>query len=211
MKSLDQIAIEMGADKASIHPVKGHGYAVHYDAVFSTMRNNPIKICEVGVGSAESMRTWLEYFPKAQVHGVDIVHDTNPWNTEGSKPHPRYTFTPGDQGSAEFWKEFVARHGSDWDIFVDDGSHMIWHVFLCFELMWPHIKPSGHYAIEDLGVGEGAGSVFVRAGMPRHMEWIGQLVGQMTRGENGIGKIYQSEELAILQKKAQPVFHEPVT
>lgn len=126
MQTLDQIAIEQQTDKATVFTrtyAKPKGYAPHYAAQFDAIRNDPIKLLEIGVGGGESIRTWLEYFPNARVFGVDNVQGTNPWNTVGDKPDLRYTFVTGDQGDTTFWKCFVADYGLNWNVIVDDGSH----------------------------------------------------------------------------------------
>jgi demethylmacrocin O-methyltransferase len=203
MKSLDEIMLQTGSDKASKHPtINGHDYCRHYDKVFSDIRLGSLKVLEVGVASGVSIQGFLEYFPQSEIFGVDIVYDTNAYNSTTVKAHPRYTFTAGDQGNQDFWKLFVSKHGSNWDIFIDDGSHFIWHIIPCFEAMWPHIKPGGYYAIEDLAVGYGAGSVFVREDFPRHMQWVGELLDKINWGQDSIDSMYFARELAILKKKS---------
>lgn len=209
MKTLDQLAAQNGADKASTdyiheqgHTVKGHDYARHYDSAFSSLRNADIKIVEIGVGSAESIKMWLAFFPNAQVHGVDIVHNTNEWNSESKKPHPRYTFTTGDQGNEAFWNGFIARHGSGWDICCDDGSHANKDIIVTFRAIWPHIKPGGYYAIEDLNCGYSGMEFFLKPGFPNHMEFIANMLHEINHSRDGIDEMRYSKELCILRKKA---------
>ncbi len=153
MKTLDQIMIACESDKASVFTrtyAKPHNYCVHLERFFEPLRYNPIKLLEIGVGSGESIRAWLEYFSQAQVFGVDLVHDTNPWNSPKEKPHERYTFVHGDQSNAVFWKSFVKMHGGDWDIIIDDGSHDSNHIKTTFWSLWQHLKSGGIYEVEDL-------------------------------------------------------------
>lgn len=202
MKTLDEIAIEHGTDKGTRHPLyAGHGYAPLYDEVFSPLRELEIKFLEIGVGGGESIRTWLEYFPKAKVFGVDIVHSTNPWNTVSPDAHERYHFATGDQSSDVFWKCFLADYGTDWNVIVDDGGHCNYQIIPTFEALWPHIKPGGYYCIEDLGVGYGVGSVFVRKDFPRHMDFIHTMMDQMNQGQENRDQMYFARELAIFRKK----------
>lgn len=182
--TLDEICIKNETDKASRHPVKGHNYAQFYDRFFSPVRNLPIKLVEIGVGGAQSIKSWLDYFPYAQVVGVDNVQSTNPWNTVGEKPHPRYKFVWGDQTSEIFWKCFVADYGSDWDVFIDDGGHFANQVVTTFESMWQHVKSGGLYCIEDLEVAYGAGTIFIPAGSPHHMDYIKGKLDGMQQGSN---------------------------
>lgn len=202
IKTLDEIAIEYGTDKASKHPsINGHNYCIHYDRYFSPIRASARKVLEIGVGGAESMKMWLDFFPYAAVHGIDIVRDTNDWNTPGAKPDPRYTYSHGNQSDETMWQCFVANHGSDWDVIVDDGGHCNSEIITSFKMMWPHIRPGGMYCIEDLACGYGDGSVHVKPGFKRHMEFISELLDNVNRGELEIDCIYYARELAIVQKR----------
>lgn len=202
MKSLDQIAIEHGTDKATSHPIvgdgKGHGYTPVYDGLFVWFRQMPIRFLEIGVGSGESIRTWLDYFPKACIFGVDIVHDTNDWNSESKSPDPRYTFMSGDQSSEDFWKAFTKAHGSDWDVVMDDGAHVSQHIITTFNQLWPQVKPGGCYCIEDLHCAYYP--EFWRDGWQNHMDFVKDMLDAINRSQRNMVSLHFSRQLAIIQK-----------
>jgi demethylmacrocin O-methyltransferase len=198
--TLDEIAIKHGADKATTHPVKGHGYALHYALFFEELRNRPIKFLEIGVGGGESIRTWMEYFPNAMIYGIDMVSGTNEWNTVGSSPDPRYRFTCGNQTDETFWKCFRVDCGGDWDVIVDDGGHFSDQIITSFDGLWQHVKSGGLYCVEDLGVSYGEGSIFLTKGWPRHMDFIRFRLDDINLTRNKVKSMYCSNELAIMQK-----------
>lgn len=206
MKTLDQIAKEHGTDKATSHPLVreglGHGYTPVYDAVFTPLRESPLKFLEIGVGGGESIRTWLEYFPHAatRIYGVDIINTTNPWNTVGERPDSRYTFVTGDQSDETFWKCFLADHGSGWDIVVDDGGHASNQIITTFKHLWPQLVSGGLYCIEDLCCAYAAISGFCPEGWQNHMDFVKDMLDAINRGERGIRSMHYSRELAIIQK-----------
>lgn len=203
MRTLDEIAVKCGADKGSSHHVKGHDYARRYDALFSSIRNDPLKILEIGVGSGESMNMWMKYFPRGEVFGVDIVHDTNEWNTPNHPyPNPNYTFVTGDQSSEDFWTSFIATHGVGWDVCIDDGGHSSQQIITTFKMMWPHIKPGGYYAIEDLNCAYSSLEFFCPSGWQNHLDFIKDMLDQINRGQNDIDSLSYSCELCIIKKKA---------
>ncbi len=192
MKTLDQIAIENQTDKASQFTrtyAQPHDYCRHLERYFEPIRFKPIKLVEIGIGGGESARTWLEYFPHALVHGVDIVHGTNPYNTPGSKDIPRYVFNRGDQTSEVFWKCFAADYGNKFDIVIDDGSHIADDIITTFGFLWPNVVPGGIYEIEDLKVA------------PDARAWLMSFVPQILSGDGDIDEIHFSKELAVLVKK----------
>lgn len=197
MKTLDEICIAHETDKASRHPYAGHDYAKRYDALFSVLRDHPVKLLEIGVGGGQSVKAWLDYFPAGRVFGVDIVHDTNEWNTPGTKG--RYTFCQGDQAHDVFWKCFLATYGRDFDIIIDDGGHFNDGIITSFNEIWTAVRPGGYYAIEDLGCAYGAGSIFVKPGFPNHMTWLHDRLDNLNVG-TGLDSMYFSKELAVIRK-----------
>lgn len=206
METLDQIAIRCGADKGSVHPVKGHDYARHYDAAFGHLRDEQIKILEVGVGGGESIKMWLSCFQAAHVYGADVVSNTNPFNTHypaGTKnPNPRYDFLKHDQSDIVGWQCYLAFSGEDFTVITDDGSHVAKDIQITFECLWPTLVPGGWYCIEDLAAGMTVGTVFLSPGYPTHSQWLSALQEKMHLGENDIAEIRLTKELAIIRKKA---------
>jgi len=206
MNSLDEIAIRCGADKASTHPVKGHDYATPYEMTFGHLREDQIKILEVGVGGGESIRMWLEAFPNAHIYGADIVANTNPFNTHypvgTTNPNPRYDFLKHDQSDRVGWACYLAYSGRDFSVIIDDGGHFSGQIITTFECLWPALRPGGFYCIEDLAAGSTQGTVFLTPGYPSHMDWLKGLIEKMNLGQNDIAEIHLWKELAIILKKA---------
>lgn len=191
-KTLDELAIGYQTDKATAHD-HPHGYAPHYERFFAALRDQPIKLMEIGVGSGPSIRLWLEYFQQAQVFGIDI-HGSDAVTDD------RYTFVQGDQASPEFWGQFLAQHGGDWDVIIDDGGHFSGGIAISFASLWPSVKPAGYYVIEDLGCSYNP--VFHTPGFPVHMDQVKAMLDQINRAEASIANLYFSKELVILQKNA---------
>lgn len=198
MKTLDQIGIANGTDKATVFTrtyAKPHGYLPHLESIVDELRFASIKLLEVGVGGGESIRTWLEYFPHASVFGVDIVQNTNPWNTPKADTHERYKFMQGDQTDKTMWACFLADCGKDFDVIIDDGSHEPKGIITTFECLWQALKPGGHYVIEDLACG------FTNPGYPTHLDWLRVQLELVNQGLGEVDHLYFSRELAVLTKR----------
>lgn len=206
MNTLDQIAVKHGTDKATSHPIvrdgRGHGYAPYYDQFFTPLRESPIKFLEIGVGGAESIKTWLEYFthPDTRIFGIDLVNTTNPFNTVGEKPDPRYTFATGDQSDDAFWTSFIAERGLDWDVILDDGGHSSQQIITTFKHLWPTVRAGGLYCIEDLNCAYAGTSDFCPEGWQNHMDFIKDMLDAINREQREIKSLHYSCELAIIQK-----------
>ena len=133
---LDDLAWKQGIDKST----RIHGYTRAYGRVFQHLRLDPIKLLEIGVGSAGSLRMWRDYFPYAEIYGVD--------NTE--VPHPeRTTVITGDQSDGIFLSKLIADFKS-FDIIIDDGSHISSDQIFTFKTLFPAVATNGFYVIEDL-------------------------------------------------------------
>ena len=134
--TLDEIAIAFGTDKST----KVHGFTKHYESYFESMRNQPIKILEIGVQSGASLRMWKQYFCNAQVCGIDY-YDLEVMEED------RIKIFRGEQKDKKVLED-VLLHGP-FDIIIDDGSHQNPDIMASFEYLFPRMKPSGIYVIED--------------------------------------------------------------
>ena len=134
----------MGTDKQG-----AHSYADAYECHFRHLRHRAITLLEIGVGGyrdltsgGESLRTWKEFFPKAQIIGIDI-------HPKEGLSEDRITVLQGDQSDREFLDDVALRYGP-FDVVIDDGSHICAHVITSFRALFPHLAQDGIYAIEDL-------------------------------------------------------------
>ena len=144
--NLKPIAAKYGSDKCA-----WHSYGPIYDSIFTgaTVR----KVLEIGIGckavmgeayeNGASLRMWAEYFPDAEIYGLDIRPDA--LVNEG-----RIHSVQCDQGkiaSLLAARDFI---GADFDLIVDDGSHQPEHQILSACVLWPCVAPDGCYVIEDV-------------------------------------------------------------
>lgn len=162
METLDQIAERCGTDKATTFSGRpGCCFAPHYDFIFEPLRDRSIRLLEIGVAGGASIRTWLDYFLRAEIVGVDIG--------DSLFRADRFTYVVGDQSSRQFWTKFLSEH-SAFDIIIDDGGHQNEQVVTAFDCLWPHVNKGGFYAVENLPIARGTG--LVSPGWPEHMDWV---------------------------------------
>lgn len=145
---LDQMAYRVGSqddwtDKGSW----GHNYVEQYDFYFSPLRHKPLKFLEIGFYRGSSAYLWEEYFPYAQLHHLDIDRSQYKFT---NKLSPRSKLHMVDQSDPVALEAFVHHVGTDFDIIIDDGSHMVDHQITSFKALFPHLKSGGIYVIEDL-------------------------------------------------------------
>ncbi len=136
--TLDEIASKYKTDKGS----NLHNYTEKYDMYFSRLRNEPIKILEIGIQNGYSLKTWKEYFPNAQIFGIDIVDCAH-------MDEERIKTLKGSQTDIKFLQKINESHGP-FDIIIDDGSHYSSDMTISFDTLFPLLKPDGLYVVEDL-------------------------------------------------------------
>lgn len=153
MRTLTEIMNANRSDKGTVmEGWEAHGYSPYYEQWFESLRDEPIRLLEIGVCDPRmpgaSLVSWYEYFQKAQIFGYDIVDATRFDND-------RITTFRGDQSSRKDLERFLQVHGGDFDIIIDDGSHLDAHQQTSLAVLFDQVRPGGQYIIEDMQVSPG--------------------------------------------------------
>jgi hypothetical protein len=138
MSELDNIGIECGTDKSSLI----HNYLVKYEKYLPFNRNDNVKILEIGVLNGESLCVWKKYYPNAEIIGIDIDETCKRFEGENVK------IEIGSQFDGVFLKQIIEKYG-EFDLILDDGSHMNNHVIFSFKNLFSSVKSGGVYIVED--------------------------------------------------------------
>ncbi len=122
---------------------KWEHYFYIYETHFAKYIGKSPKILEIGIYHGGSLQMWKKYFGTgASIVGMDINPECKNYEEEGIK------IEIGDQSDSSFWKSFFSKHG-DFDIIIDDGSHINLHQIITFINAWPHLKEDGTFLVED--------------------------------------------------------------
>jgi hypothetical protein len=156
MADLAQLFSAHGSDKDR------NGYSSLYAALFTHLKESPISLLEVGIGTmvpgaassmkgympdsyqpGASLRAWRDFFPNGAIHGMDV------------QPDCLFTEERITTHHCDSTQEFHVRAWSQltkltFDIIVDDGSHWDHHQLATLKHLWPFVKPGGYYVIEDV-------------------------------------------------------------
>ena len=146
-----------GTDKDQI------GYTPVYEALFDRRRGTIRSFLEVGIGTllpgahssmlgfaldgyrpGGSLRAWRDYFPACAVHGMDVAADTQ-FGEE------RITTHRCDSTETADVQALFGRLGAvEFDVVVDDGSHVDDDQLATLENLYPYVRDGGYYVIEDV-------------------------------------------------------------
>lgn len=162
-------AAASGCDKGLVGPTPkwgGNAYVDIYQAYLGPIAKDIRNLCEIGLGvrgenfeariahganseGGASAKMWTSYLPNAHFHGLDI-------NPAEFLDNDRITTYQVDQSSAESLKAFQEKtKGVQFDVIIDDGSHVADHQQLTLSMLWSQLRPGGYYFVEDLNDSKG--------------------------------------------------------
>jgi hypothetical protein len=117
-----------------------HGYERVYEPIFADRREEPLRLLEVGILRGASIEAWVDYFPNAEIVGIDTfgrVHADEIPILE----HPRVDWYCCDSTEpAHLYGRF--------DFVIDDGLHTHTAQRKTFENLMPLVDSA--YFIEDV-------------------------------------------------------------
>ena len=128
-----------------------HHYHTVYESVFESRRNEPIKILEVGIWKGTSHQSWLDYFPNAEVYGIDIFTRVQPEDVPALQDD-RCHYIKADSTDPRIQGHIEAAWGKDitFDFIIDDGLHTPSANKKTFENLWEYTAKGGSFLIEDV-------------------------------------------------------------
>ena len=124
------------SDKGTVH-----SYIEIYSDLFKDKKKN-INILEIGVKDGDSMMLWKNYFIDSDIIGLDINLSKLKYEPKGFKV---YQVDATEENQVNFILD-----GKQFDIIIDDGSHILDHQLKSFKIFFKHLKDNGLYIIEDI-------------------------------------------------------------
>ena len=121
-------------------------YLEEYDRIFGSSRDKPVKLLEIGVQNGGALEIWSKYFPKGEKF---IGCDINPECSRLRYDESRVEVVIGDANSDNVQTE-ILKHSPEFDIVIDDGSHVSGDIVKSFARYFPNITDGGVFVAEDL-------------------------------------------------------------
>lgn len=157
--SLNELAKKYRTDKKIPDGVKcqnglfGHGYVESYEKI---LKNKKIKsMLEIGVSFGGSLKMWDEFFNyNTKIIGIDIEEKRF---KRKNLENERIKIKIGDQSNEKFLKKLGDQN---YDLIIDDGSHISEHQLISFKTLFEYLSSEGLYVIEDLHVTQKTKNIF---------------------------------------------------
>ena len=140
LKNLQTIYNKYSAPNGSGDKGTAHSYINnYYEKKFERLKNEKLKILEIGVSAGLSMEMWAEYFLYSEIYGIEIE------NIEYRPSNNRIKLIIGDATKSETFNQIP-----NLDIIIDDGSHKLMDQVFSYMILFDKLNKGGLYIIEDV-------------------------------------------------------------
>lgn len=140
MGVLNNIGLKYGTDKATFHK-----YLDFYEE-WLPKRTFKGRVLEIGVMDGASVKMWQEYYPDAEIVGIDTKYGLQ-------ELHNDYWQVPNTVNliQCDATKPMQLKQLGVFEIIIDDGSHYTADQQKSFKhLFYNQLTPGGWYVLEDL-------------------------------------------------------------
>lgn len=153
MKSLKEIYKNYTTPDGNGDKGTAHTYIDEYENLLTPYRENG-NVLEIGISWGLSLRMWREYFVNGRVVGSDITIFPE---VEDLLTNENYKIIHCDATDPKILNELV---GLNFDVIIDDGSHIFDDQVNSFNILKSIVKPGGIYIIEDIVDIDNNGDIF---------------------------------------------------
>ena len=141
METFRELGKKYQATKFCGDEYPGQTFEDIYEDVFAPYRMmSPLKVLEIGIQGGGSLRVWRDYFPHAQIVGIDI-------DKKSIYQEDRIFTYLVNQADENAMNALIERYNG-FDIVIDDGGHYSKDQIITLKLLLSHTKYL--YCIEDL-------------------------------------------------------------
>lgn len=138
--NLESLIDDSITDKNSLH-----SYLPVYEYKLAPRRESVKRVLEIGVQRGGSMKLWAEYFPNAEIWGMD-VQEGIPSCCVGN---PRIKILQANAYDVNVVNEFT-KHTIQFDVIIDDGPHTLESMVFFTKYYTQLLAPGGVMICEDI-------------------------------------------------------------
>lgn len=159
-------------------PKMNQGYSQPYEKNIGIYKDKIKVFCELGISHGASLIAWKKWLPNAIIVGIDKDKETfgNTFYEGFGRKHlgdkcEDIKVHFGDAFDAGFLKSVAEEYG-EFDVVLDDCSHIGKQMKIAFETLWDYTKYV--YAIEDLQTQFNGNPIYTEGG--NFMDYFGTLI-----------------------------------
>jgi len=130
--------------KKNKEKIDAHGYAKIYETVFTNFKEKKINILELGSFYGNAAAALYFYFDKANIFSADINPDMFKYKSN------RITNFYVDSSSRNSLKNDLISKKNNFDIIIEDASHMLKDQIISLFMLFPLVNPGGYFIVEEL-------------------------------------------------------------
>jgi len=121
-------------------------YIKEWDQIFFPFHDKEVNLLEIGIQNGGSLEIWAKYFKKA-IHIVGCDINEACLNLEFYDPRISTVICDANSDTVD---EKLNKITPEFDIIIDDGSHLSGDIIRSFSRYFNRVKVNGIYVIEDL-------------------------------------------------------------
>lgn len=140
--------------------ITAHGYAKFYEDLFKPIKDKPLKILELGSFYGNASAALFFYFRNSLIHSADINPDM--YKYKGSRLKNFFV----DSSSRESIIKNILNQDTEFNIIIEDASHMLKDQIISLFMLFPKIKKGGIFIIEEIDFPEKKEDMRIGQNMP---------------------------------------------
>lgn len=158
-KTLKEIADRYGTDKGQLK----HNYTITYSKYLQPIRDEKLNFLEIGVAEGSSVLMWSEYLKNSSIIGADYYtekqliesYNKKSFNNKNINVEENMRKISENKNCKliqinQASRESLENIKEDFDVIIDDGSHVSGDILLTLGVLSRRLKSGGYYFIEDL-------------------------------------------------------------
>ena len=146
--------------KRKNNKITAHGYSKIYEDLFKPLKDKPIKILEIGSFYGNASAALFFYFKNSLIHSADINPDM--YKYKGLRLNNFFV----DSSSRESIIKNILNQNIEFNIIIEDASHMLKDQIISLFMLFPKIKKGGIFIIEEIDFPEKKEDMRARQKMP---------------------------------------------
>jgi len=146
--------------KSNKKEVVSHGYAKIYEKYFHKYKEKKLNIIELGSFYGNASAALFFFFKNSQIYSADINPDMYIYNSK------RLENFFADTSSRSSIEENIIKKNIEFDIIIDDASHMLKDQIISLFILFKILKSGGFFIIEEIDFPEKRDDMHVNQEFP---------------------------------------------